>query len=113
MKSSAYISSRVGLVFSTLLFRSETVKFLHVLLTFNSSIRNIFISYGRNFNYVKAQVFVLLTLHALSVFVIILTFEVKSYLRLFLFFLYGCISFVNKFSNRVLHKLSRATETVL
>ena len=83
MKGSGYIISHTDLVFFTLLFRREIIKFLHVLLSFNSSIHNIFFSCGRNFNYVKAQVSVLLTLHALSAFVFILAFEVKSYLRLF------------------------------
>jgi len=83
MKCSAYIISHSGLIFSTLLFRREIIKFLHVLLSFNSSIHNIFFSCGRNFNYVKTQVPVLLTLHALSAFVFILAFEMKSYLRLF------------------------------
>jgi hypothetical protein len=86
MKGSAYIMSHSGLIFFTLLFRSETVKFLHVLLTSNSSVRNIFFSYGRNFNYVKVQASVLLTLHELCASVIILAFEVKSYLRMFYFF---------------------------
>jgi len=53
-----------------LVFRSEDVKFLRVRLTFNSSIHNIFFPYGRNFNYVKAQVSVPLLLHGLSAFVI-------------------------------------------
>ena len=86
IKDSAYIISHSGLIFSTLLFRSEIVKFLYMLLSFSSSIHNIFISCGRNFNYVKDQVSVILTLHALIAFVIIRTFEVKSYLRLLYFF---------------------------
>jgi hypothetical protein len=57
-----------------------------VLLTFDISIHNIFFSCGGNFSYVEAQVSVLLTLHGLFAFVIIRTFEVKSYLRLFYFF---------------------------
>jgi hypothetical protein len=73
------------LIFSTLLFRSEIVKFLHVLLSCNSSKYDIFFSCRRNFNYIGGQVCVLLTLHALSAFVIILTFEVKTYLCLFYF----------------------------
>jgi hypothetical protein len=72
LKGSAYIISHSGLIVSTLLFRSEIVNFIHVLLTFNSLIRNIFASCGRNFNNVKAQVSVLLTLHAFSAFVVVL-----------------------------------------
>jgi hypothetical protein len=86
MKGSAYIIAHSGLIFSTLLFRSEIIKFLHVLLSFNSSVHNIFFSCGRTFNHVKVQVSVLLTLHALSAFIIIRTYEVKSYPRLFYFF---------------------------
>ena len=86
LKGSAYIMSHSGLIFSTLLFRSEILKFLHVLLSFNSSFHNIFFPSRRNFNYIRAQVSVLLTVHALSAFVIILTFEVKTYLRLFYIF---------------------------
>ena len=35
VKVSAYIISHSGLIFSTLLFRSDNVKFLHVLLSFS------------------------------------------------------------------------------
>jgi hypothetical protein len=113
MKSSEYMISQSGLILVTLLFRSEIIKFLHVLLSFNSSIHNIFVTRGRNFSYMKAQVSVLLTLCGLSAFVIILVFKVKGFLRLFYFFLCGFVSFINKFNNRLVHKLSRATDTML
>ena len=65
MKCSANMISHSGFLFFTLLFRKKIVNFLYVLLTFNSSIHNKFISYGRNFNYIMAQVFVLVMIHAL------------------------------------------------
>ena len=65
MISSAYIISHSGFLFFTLLFSREILKFLYVLLTFNSSIHNIFVVYGRNFNYIMAQVFVIVTIHAI------------------------------------------------
>ena len=65
MKGSAYMISHSGFLFFTLLFRRKIIKFLHVLLKFNSSIHSKFISCGRNFNYVMTQVFVLVTIHAL------------------------------------------------
>ena len=45
MKGSAYMISHSGFLLFTLLFRRKIVKFLHVLLTFNSSIHNIFFTY--------------------------------------------------------------------
>jgi hypothetical protein len=83
MKSSVYMTSHSGLILVTLMFRSEIIKFLHVLLSFNSSIHNIFVNCGRNFNYINVQVSVLLTLHGLIALVIIRAFEVKEFLRLF------------------------------
>jgi len=64
-KYSANLISHCGFLLFTLLFRRKIAKFLHMLLTFNSSIHNIFIPDGRIFNYVMAQVFVLVTIHAL------------------------------------------------
>jgi hypothetical protein len=53
MKSSGYMVSHSGLLFCTLLFRRKSVKFLHMLMSFKSSIHNIFISYGRNSSYLE------------------------------------------------------------
>ena len=75
MKTSAYLISHSGFLFFTLLFRREIVNFLHVLLTFNISIHKILVSYGRNFNYVMAQVFVIVTLYALCCILIALSFQ--------------------------------------
>jgi hypothetical protein len=76
MSLSAHMTSHSGVLFVTLLFRKKIVKFLHVLLKFNSSIYNFFFSYGRNFNYVMAQVFVLVTIHAVCT--IVLTLSLQS-----------------------------------
>jgi len=75
MKGSVSIISHSGFLFFTLLFRRKIVKFLHVLLTFNNSIHNILVPYGRNFNYVMAQVFVLVTIYALCTILIALSFQ--------------------------------------
>jgi hypothetical protein len=74
MKSSAYTISHSGFLFFTLLFRGKILNFLHMLLTFNSSTHKIFVSYCRNFNYVMAQVFVLVTIYCLFSILITLTF---------------------------------------
>jgi len=75
MKGSAYMMSHRGFLFFTLLFRRKIVKFLHVLLSFNSSIHNSFVSYGRNFNYIMAQVFVLVTILGLLFIILALSFQ--------------------------------------
>jgi hypothetical protein len=75
MKSSAYMISHSGFLFFTLLFRGEILNFLHMLLTFNSSTHNIFVSYGRNFNYVMAQVFVLVMIYGLFTILVALSFQ--------------------------------------
>ena len=85
MKSSAYIISHSGFLFFTLLFRSEIIEFLHVLLSFNNSIHNIFVSYGRNFCYFKAQVSVLVTLHAFIGFLAALVLEFKDYMTVYMY----------------------------
>ena len=77
MKGSAYMITHSGFLFFTLLFRRKIVKFLHVLLTFNSSIHNTLIPSGRKFNYVMAQVFVLVTFYALRCTIIALDYEFK------------------------------------
>jgi len=75
VKSSANMITHSGFLFFTLLFRRKIVKFLHVLLKFNSSIHNTFISYGRNFNYVMAQVFVVVTVHAVCTILLALSLQ--------------------------------------
>jgi len=75
MKSSAYTISHSGFLFFTLLFRREIMNFLHMLLTFNSSSHKIFVCYGRNFNYVMAQVFVLVTIYAVCSVLMALSFK--------------------------------------
>ena len=79
MKCSANMISHSGFLFFTLLFRRKIVKFLHVLLKFNSSIHIFFVSYGRNFNYVMAQVFVLVTIHAVCTIPLALSLQSVDY----------------------------------
>jgi hypothetical protein len=78
MKGSAYMISHSGFVFFTLLFRREVVNFLHMLLTFNSSTHYFFFSYGRKFNYLMAQVFVLVTLYSLGAILTALSFQIMD-----------------------------------
>ena len=75
MKTSAYTISHSGFLFFTLLLRGEILNFLHMLLTFNSSTHKTFVSCGRNFNYVMAQVFVLVTIYGLCSILIKLSFH--------------------------------------
>jgi hypothetical protein len=63
MKRSAYMISYSAFLFCTLLFRRKIVKFLHMVLSFNSSIHNISFSYEINFNHVMGQVFVVVMLY--------------------------------------------------
>jgi hypothetical protein len=79
MKSSAYVISHGCFLFSTLLFRGEVVNFLHVLLSFNSSIYFTFTAFDSNFNCVKAQISVLVPLHTLSAILMFFIFEMKNY----------------------------------
>jgi hypothetical protein len=62
------------------------VNFLHVLLTFNNSIHKIFVSYGGNFRYVMAQVFVLVTLYTLGSIQIARSFQSMDLMTAFGFF---------------------------
>jgi hypothetical protein len=78
MKGSACMISHSGFLFFTLLFRRKIVKFLHVLLKINSSIYNIFVSYGKKFSYIMAQVFVLVTLYALRCVLMAMSYEFKD-----------------------------------
>jgi hypothetical protein len=75
LKSSAFTISHSDFLFFTLLFRREIMNFLHMLLTFNCSIHKIFVSYGRNLNYIMAQVFVLVTIYAVCSVLIALSFK--------------------------------------
>jgi hypothetical protein len=79
MKSAAHVISHSCFLFSAVLFFGEFVNFLHVLLSFNSSIYFSFISFDSNFSYVKAQMSVLVPLHTLSAFLICLGFAIKNY----------------------------------
>jgi hypothetical protein len=82
MKSSAYVISHSCFLFSTVLFFGEFVNFLNVLLSFNSSIYFNFAVFDSNFNYVKAQISVLVPLYTLSAFLIFFKFEIKCYPQL-------------------------------
>jgi hypothetical protein len=75
MKSSAHMISHSGFLFCTLLIRREILNFLNMLLTFNSSTHKIFVSHGRNFNYVMAQMFVLVMIHAVCTILMALSFQ--------------------------------------
>ena len=86
MKGSANMISHSGFLFFTLLFRRKIVKFLHVLLKFNSSIHNTFISYGRNFNYVMAQLFAVVTVYAACSIPLALSFQSIDFLTVCGFF---------------------------
>jgi hypothetical protein len=86
MKCSAYIISHSGFLFFTLLFRRKIIKFLHLLLSFNSSIHTVFVSYGRNSNYIMVQVYVLLTLNTTRSVLIALAFEFKGFSTVSLYF---------------------------
>jgi len=107
MKSSPYIISHSCFLFSTLLFLGEFVNFLHVLLSFNSSIYFTFISFDSNLHYVKAQISVLVPLHTLSDFLIFFRFEMKNCLRFCFFFIFMTVTGLS-----VVHKLCCITETM-
>jgi hypothetical protein len=81
MKCSANMISQGGFIFFTLLFRRKVVKFLRVLMKFNSWFHNVFISYGRNLNYVMAQVFVLVTIHASYTILLALSLQSIDFVR--------------------------------
>jgi hypothetical protein len=90
LKGSAYMISHSGFLFFTLLFRRKIVKFLHDLLTFNSSIHKSFVSNGRNVNYVMTQVFVLVTIHALCSILLALSFQSIDFVTACGFFSLQC-----------------------
>jgi hypothetical protein len=79
MKGSAYMISYSGFLFFTLLFRRKILKFLHMLLSFKSSIHNIYFSNGRNLNLVMAQVFLIVTVYALKSILVALRFEFTDF----------------------------------
>jgi len=110
MRCSAYMISHCGFLFLTLLFHRKILSFLHVLLTFNSSIHNKFISYGISFNFLMAQVFVLVTIHALYSVLLPLSFPSIDFVRACGFLGVTVSIFFIKFSNMVVHKLSCRTE---
>jgi hypothetical protein len=66
MKRSAYMISYSGFLFCTLLFRRKILKFLQMLLSFNSSIDNISLSYERSFKRVMCHVFVVVMLYIVT-----------------------------------------------
>jgi hypothetical protein len=82
IKSSEYVVSYCCFLSNALLFRGEVVNFLHVPLSFNSSIYFTFISFDSNFNYMKAQISVFVPLHTLSALLICFRFEMKNYPQL-------------------------------
>jgi len=75
LKGSAHIISHSGFLFFTLLCRRKIVNFLHVPLSFNSSIHKNFVSNGRNLNYTMTQVFVVVTIHAVCYIILALSFQ--------------------------------------
>jgi len=79
MQNSPYVISHSCFLFSTFLFLGEVFNFLHVLFSLNSSIYFTFISNDSNFNYVKAQISVLVPLHTLNAFPICIRIEKKNY----------------------------------
>jgi len=60
-------------------FLGEVVNFLHLRKSLNSSIYFTLNSFDSNFNYVKAQISVLVPLHTLSAFLICFRLEMKNY----------------------------------
>jgi len=79
MKTSAYVTSHSCFLFYTILFRGEVASFLHALLCFNSSIYFIFTAFDSNYNYVKAQISVLVPLHTFSSSLICFRFQMINY----------------------------------
>jgi hypothetical protein len=75
MKGSAYTIRHSGILFFKILVRRKIFNFPHMLLTFNRSIHKIFLSNGSNFNYVMAQMCVLVTIHALCSTLLALSFQ--------------------------------------
>jgi len=68
MKRSPYNISHSCFLFYTLLLLGQVVNFLHVLLSFNTSIYFTFTAFDNKFNYVKVQISVLVPLHTLMAF---------------------------------------------
>ena len=112
MKSSADVISHSCFLFSTLVFRCDVIKFVHVLLSFCDSTYYTFTSFVNNFNYLFVEMSVLVTLYNLIAFLIFLGFEMTKICASLCLYHYGCVSFIGKCSNRLVHKLSRVIETV-
>jgi hypothetical protein len=89
MKGSACMLSHSGFLFFTLLFRRKILKFLHVLLKFNSSIYNDFFSYEKKFSHIMAQVFVLVTMYVSRSILIGPSYEFKDIVTSCRFFSMG------------------------
>jgi hypothetical protein len=64
------------------MYRGDTINFINVLLSFNSSIHNAFTSYGRNFDHVKMQVSVLVSILTLTSILIGLQYKFKGYIEI-------------------------------
>ena len=86
IKTSAYLITRNGFLFSTLMLRGEILHFLKVLLSFISSIHNALTSDGRDFNHIKMQVSVLVSVLTLASILIGLPYEFKGYLEMYRYF---------------------------
>ena len=86
IKISAYLVTRGGFVFSTVMFLGEIVIYLNVLLSFVSSIHNALTSDGRNINHIKMHVSVLVSVRTLASILISLRYELNVYLEIYRYF---------------------------
>ena len=83
---SAYLMTHSGFLFSTLMFCGEIPNFLKVLLPFMISIHNALTSDGRDFNQIRMQASVLVSVLTLASVLIGLLYEFKSYLEIYRYF---------------------------
>jgi hypothetical protein len=115
------------------MFHGETLNFLNMLLSFISSIHNAMTSDGRNFNHIKMQVSVLVSVLTLAAIPIAMRYEIKGYLEIYRYFVMivsiflvtvvavrnlpifrnDCVYIFSNSSSGDVHKLSCVTETVL
>ena len=86
IKISAYLVTRGGFVFSTILFLGEIRIYLNVLLSFVSSIHNALTSDGRNINHIKMHVSVLVSVCTLTSVLIGVRYEFKGYIEIYRYF---------------------------
>ena len=86
IKISAYLVTRGGFVFSTLMFLGEIRIYLNVLLSFVSSIHNALTSDGRNINHIKMHVSVLVSVCTLTSVLIGVRYEFKGYIEIYRYF---------------------------